>query len=119
MDSTTLSASACPATAAGTPTPGPHPRICNSESAHCLSCVYSTTGKHCEHCAEGYVPSSRVAKSPIPSTSSSAPGTSTNPAAADDDLDTSFSRKEPVDPLDKSFQAGTSSNSTSLDSETS
>ncbi|XP_036823488.1 laminin subunit beta-1-like [Oncorhynchus mykiss] len=60
MDSTTLSASACPATAAGTPTPGPHPRICNSENAHCLSCVYSTTGKHCEHCAEGCVGSAII-----------------------------------------------------------
>ncbi|KAM9431616.1 espin isoform 2-T2 [Salvelinus alpinus] len=61
------------------------------------------------------------AESPIPSaaasTSNSAPGTIANPATDDDELNTSFSSTEPVDPLDESFQPGTSS--TSSDSETS
>jgi hypothetical protein len=41
----------------------------------------------------------------------------TNPTAATADPDTSFNSTNPVDPLDESFQPGTSSSSTSSDSE--
>lgn len=34
---------------------GSLPRLCHPETGHCLSCANNTVGKHCEHCAEGYV----------------------------------------------------------------
>lgn len=49
-----------PCDCSGNSDPQGAPQICHPQTGHCLSCINSTTGPHCQLCAPGFVGDARV-----------------------------------------------------------